>query len=125
VSGNFGVPCKTSWWTRRAAGGANGIYSKILDFSEKSEYDITVLEDKQSHVAIRFKMCHRDGVVHVFVEQDGIYQELCTIRGSKLSLEVFLDHYMAELFLDGGRKAITEIHYHGRDCILYQEVAKN
>ncbi len=107
------------------SGAQTGYISKILDFSEKSEYDITVLKDKQSHAAIRFKMRHRDGVVHVFVERDGIYREACTVKGSKLSLEVLLDHYMAEVFLDDGRKAITEIHYHGGDCILYQEEAKN
>ncbi len=107
------------------SGAQTGYISKMLDFSEKSEYDITVLKDKQSHAAIRFKMRHRDGVVHVFVERDGIYREACTVKGSKLSLEVLLDHYMAEVFLDDGRKAITEIHYHGGDCILYQEEAKN
>lgn len=99
-----------------------GYIVKTLDFLMKSEYDIIVLEDKEKSEAIRFKMRHRDGTIHVFMERGGIYREVCTVQGAKMTLEILLDHYMAEVFLDEGRRMITEVNYHGGDCVLYQEV---
>lgn len=94
---------------------------KQLDFSSKPDYEITLLEDRISHQAIRFKMRCREGIIHVYMERDGIFRELCVVQGVNTTLEVLLDHYVAEVFLDGGRRSITENNYCGEDSILYQE----